>query len=218
MPATEGLAQFGEIEAQDRVLDVGAGLAGPARWLMAHCGCEVVCVDLTSDFCEAARMLNAMSGYEPEIVCADVLKHDFPAAPFDVVWAQNSFMNFRDKAVLLARLNELLKPGGRLVAQELMAGSGDQAFAYPVPWASGPEQNFLVSPDEYRGLLESSGFVVRAWEDKTEWWHALSPPTTGPGLGDWVAGWSEKSKNTGENAAADLIVLWWIVAAKPAGG
>jgi|SRR5579863_507649 len=214
--ATEGLANFGKIAAQDRVLDVGAGLGGPARWLMAHYRCEVVCVDLTEEFCEAARMLNDLTGYQPEIVCGDILGLQLADESFDVAWAQNAFMNIEDKERLFTELNKVLKPGGRLVFQELMAGPGDRPFAYPVPWASSANQNFLVSPDKCRRVLERSGFIIRGWEDKNEWWHSLPPPPIGPGLADWVPDWGVKASNTGLNADAKLIGLWWVVAVKPA--
>jgi sarcosine/dimethylglycine N-methyltransferase len=38
-----------QIRAEDRVLDIGAGLAGPARMLAVSPGCQVDCIDLLPD-------------------------------------------------------------------------------------------------------------------------------------------------------------------------
>src|ERR1043166_3845162 len=40
--ATADLARMAEITSSDRVLDVGSGIGGPARFLAASHGCEVV--------------------------------------------------------------------------------------------------------------------------------------------------------------------------------
>jgi cyclopropane fatty-acyl-phospholipid synthase-like methyltransferase len=46
----------------DHLLDIGCGIAGPARWIVAKYGCRVTGVDLTAEFCVAARELNAATG------------------------------------------------------------------------------------------------------------------------------------------------------------
>ena len=45
-----------------RLLDVGCGLRGPARFLAATYGCHVTGIDLSQPFIEAARMLTERCG------------------------------------------------------------------------------------------------------------------------------------------------------------
>lgn len=52
-----------------QVLDVGAGLGGPARWLASQFGCHVTCLDLTPEFCEAAVALTKMTGLTSQVDC-----------------------------------------------------------------------------------------------------------------------------------------------------
>src|SRR4051812_9338328 len=52
--ATISLAELAGITAGERVLDVGAGLAGPARYLAARFGADVTALDATPRFCRAA--------------------------------------------------------------------------------------------------------------------------------------------------------------------
>ena len=47
--ATSDLAVLAAVQAADHILDVGAGLGGPARWLAQNYSCHVTTVDLTSD-------------------------------------------------------------------------------------------------------------------------------------------------------------------------
>ncbi len=45
--ATRALAELAQIPSGSRVLDVGSGLGGPARYLAANYGCDVTGIDLT---------------------------------------------------------------------------------------------------------------------------------------------------------------------------
>lgn len=52
------LKDLAQIRAEDRVLDIGAGLAGPARMLAASPGCQVDCIDLSPDYGAAQASLS----------------------------------------------------------------------------------------------------------------------------------------------------------------
>ena len=52
-----------KIRAEDRILAIGARLAGPARMLAASPGCQVACIDLSSDYGVAA-LRETLSGYQ----------------------------------------------------------------------------------------------------------------------------------------------------------
>jgi sarcosine/dimethylglycine N-methyltransferase len=60
--ATEELAALLKPKPIDHLLDIGCGIGGPARWIAAKYGCHVTAVDLTAEFCEAARELNGLTG------------------------------------------------------------------------------------------------------------------------------------------------------------
>src|ERR1700739_3739430 len=51
------LKELAKIRDTDRVLDIGAGLSGPARMLAASPGCYVNCIDMSADYCVAAALL-----------------------------------------------------------------------------------------------------------------------------------------------------------------
>ena len=62
LAATSELAGLAGIDGQTEVLDLGSGLGGPARYLAATYGCQVVGVDLSPEFVEAAAYLAQRCG------------------------------------------------------------------------------------------------------------------------------------------------------------
>ena len=80
----------------------------------------------------------------------------------------------------------MLRPGGRLVFHEILAGPGGPIHV-PVPWASDPSISHLARPDETRRLLAAAGLDVVQWSDvtaaTTEWVRgraAAQPPAPTP--------------------------------------
>ena len=55
--ATAELAYAAELAPSTRVLDLGCGIGGPARYLAATFGCKVIGIDLRPGFIEAATYL-----------------------------------------------------------------------------------------------------------------------------------------------------------------
>jgi SAM-dependent methyltransferase len=60
--ATADLAAAARLEPSSRVLDVGCGIGGPARYLASTFGCQVTGVDLSPGFIDAANYLTARCG------------------------------------------------------------------------------------------------------------------------------------------------------------
>jgi ubiquinone/menaquinone biosynthesis C-methylase UbiE len=166
--ATRELAQLAELRHGMRVLDVGSGLAGPARTLADEFGCLVTGIDISWEYCRAAQMLNARLGFSHRMMigCAQALALPLAAGVFDAVWMQHVSMNIEDKKSMIDELGRVLIPGGRFAFYEILAGSRQQAY-FPLPWADDPEISFLIEPEPFRRLLDSRGFSVLRWDDVT---------------------------------------------------
>lgn len=169
LQASRELLELSKIEASDRVLDIGAGLAGCARLLAAEVGCQVDCIEMSSDYCAGAALLNRLTGLEDRICVqqASALELPYPDDSFDVVWMQNVGMNIAEKQKLYDEIARVTRPGGRFIFQEVAAGSGAIAY-FPLPWASEPSHNFLLTADELNALLGDRGFLAERFEDVSD--------------------------------------------------
>ena len=167
--ASRELLELARIRAEDRVLDIGAGLAGPARLLASVLGCRVACLEMSPDYCAGAVLLNRLTGLEDRIEVHEgsALDMPFPDDSFDVVWMQNVGMNIADKRKLYGEVYRVLKPGGRYAFQEMAAGEAATSY-FPLPWATDPADSFLVSAEETRSVLGESGFIAELFEDTSE--------------------------------------------------
>jgi SAM-dependent methyltransferase len=160
--ATEELATLLEPQSGEAILDIGSGLGGPARWIAARFGCAVTGVDLTEEFCDAARDLIAACGLSDRvrIMQGSALALPLPDASFDRAYSHNAIMNIADKARVYREAFRVLKPGGRLVLSHVNAGPNAPVEFFPVGWASLPQNSFLATDDETRRDLAAAGFDI----------------------------------------------------------
>ena len=159
--ATEELVATLQPKVTDHLLDIGCGIGGPARWIAAKYGCRVTGVDLTAEFCEAARELNGLTGLADrvEILHGSALSLPAPNNNFDHAYSQAALMNISDKRGVFREAFRVLRPGGSLALSLAGAGSTGEP-RYPLPWATTPAISFLATPDEIRGDLLAAGFQV----------------------------------------------------------
>ena len=197
--ASRELLELAQIRAEDRVLDLGAGLAGPARLLASVLGCRVDCLELSPDFCAAAVLLNRLTGLEDRIAVykGSALDPPFPDDSFDVAWMQNVGMNIEDKRGLYREIRRVLKPGGRFAFQELAAGHAATTY-FPLPWATDPADSFLTTVEAMRSMLGEIGFVAEVFEDTSQAHLSTSAAASAPSpltLGVFVENIAQKAAN-----------------------
>jgi len=185
-PTPEGLAPFDhfhgrgilatqEIAAQlalkpgERVLDIGSGIGGPARWFAATFAVPVIGVDLTPEFCAAAEALSAATGLADRVTILNgsALALPVPDGAFDAAYSQNVIMNIADKRLFYREAFRALRPGGRLALSNLCAGPAGEPY-FPVPWATTRDTSFLATPEEMRADLLAAGFEIADFRDVTE--------------------------------------------------
>ncbi|MDU9002428.1 class I SAM-dependent methyltransferase [Sedimentitalea todarodis] len=172
--ATEHLLKRLDISAGNRVLDLGCGLGGPARYVSKVSTARVTGLDLTEDFVTAG---NALTGQALMVDLVDlrqgsILDMPFDDDQFDVAYMIHVGMNIADKAALAAEVARVLKPGSLFGIYDVMAVD-EPELTFPVPWASGPEQNALSAPQVYRDALTGAGFRVLSETDRTEFARAF---------------------------------------------
>ncbi len=159
--STQELARHLELRAGVRVLDVGSGVGGPARYIATQFGCRVTGIDLTAEFVAAADRLTELLklGHLVDFHHGSALQLPFADASFDRAYMIHVGMNIADKAGVFREVKRVLKPGALFMIFDVMrAGAG--AMRFPVPWASSEEMSFVVDPQTYRSALEAAGFRI----------------------------------------------------------
>ncbi|MBV8954782.1 MAG: methyltransferase domain-containing protein [Solirubrobacterales bacterium] len=164
--ATVALADLAGVTAGERVLDIGAGIGGPARFLAARLGAQVTALDATARFCRAAELLTRGAGLGDRvtIVCGDALALPFADGAFDVAWSQAVSQNIAQKDRFIAEAARVVRPGGRVALFEVVCGPGGP-LELPVPWADHRGQSFLSTAEELRELLEVQPLEILVWNE-----------------------------------------------------
>ncbi|HTW29353.1 MAG TPA: methyltransferase domain-containing protein [Acetobacteraceae bacterium] len=189
LAATAELAGLAGITADTSVLDVGAGIGGPARFLAAKYGCRVVGIDLSEPFVDAARYLTWRTGQSEHVSfqAASALDLPFDGGRFNLVFLQHVAMNIADRNRLYGEVRRVLRSGGRLATFDVVLRGGEPD--YPLPWARTPATSFLLTGAATRAAIELAGFHVLTWQDDTgaakAWAEQLrlSGPPPPPNLG-----------------------------------
>jgi ubiquinone/menaquinone biosynthesis C-methylase UbiE len=166
--ATAELAELAGITQGMSVLDVGAGIGGPARYLADTCRCTVTGIDLSPSFVEAARYLTARTGQSAAVSfeAGSALELPVADAGFDVALLQHVAMNIHERSRLYREIRRVLKDGGRFATFDVVAQTGGPHF--PLPWARSETASFLLSAEATRTAIEGAGFRVLSWRDDTE--------------------------------------------------
>ena len=138
-PTTRDQAERITLTPDSRVLDIGCGTGGPARFLAHTYGCRVDGIDLTPELVETGQVLTERCGLADRVTLqvGDALDLPYPDQTFDVVWCQNVTMNIEDRAGFHAGVHRVLRPGGILTLTEQCQGPNG-APDYPLTWARDP--------------------------------------------------------------------------------
>jgi ubiquinone/menaquinone biosynthesis C-methylase UbiE len=171
LEAVETLARRAGIDAASRVLDLCAGLGGPARFLASRRGCRVVALELHAGRAAGAARLTRLVGLDGRVrvVRADATALPFGPAAFDACVSQEALLHIDDKAAVLAEAHRVLTPGGRLAFTDWVArpALGDGERRRLRDWMAATT---LQTLDGYRALLGRAGFGAVEAEDLSDAW------------------------------------------------
>ncbi len=163
------------IDATSRVLDVGAGIGGPARWLAATTGCHVTALELQPDLNETAADLTRRSGLADRVthVAGNILDGAPEPGAYDGLISYLVFLHIPDRARLFAACHRALRPGAGMYIEDftlLSEPTPEQREALRVK----VQCPYVPSPEVYRTDLAGAGFPTVDFEDVTDEWTAYT--------------------------------------------
>ena len=169
--AVDHAAQSLGITGDSRVLDVGAGFGGPARWLAARTGARVSAVELQPDMNATAADLTARCGLSERVehVEGDILKTPLPDGAYDGVMSFLALYHIPGRNPLYPKLYSACRPGARLYVEDLYQRAEFAEDERP-DLENMLYANTLPDRDGYVAALERAGWQDIEFQDMTADW------------------------------------------------
>jgi cyclopropane fatty-acyl-phospholipid synthase-like methyltransferase len=160
-----------KIKVQDRILEVGSGWGGCARYIANTTGATITAVELQADYDRVARELTARTDLSGSVehVNADFLQLEIETGTFDHAVSWLALFHIPRRSEYLEKLHRSIRPGGKLFVEDL----------YMIKDPDGDEfedfkqhlfPNSLVDEKGYFSSLEMAGFDVSMADDMTDDW------------------------------------------------
>ena len=164
--ATADLAQHLNLRAGMRVLDVGSGIGGSARFFAQQHGCKVDGIDLTPEYVALANDLTARVGLSEQASFqqGSAVNLPFAGGIFNRAYMIHVGMNIPQKRNVFSQVYRVLEPAGLFGLYDAMRLTGEP-FSFPMPWAASEESSFVETAAAYRSALEDQGFEIVSERD-----------------------------------------------------
>src|SRR6056297_2322353 len=115
-------SKISNLDKDSKVLDIGAGYGGAARYLAKKYGCQVVALNLSEVENERDRKMNEDQGLDHLITVVDGSFEEisYPDFSFDVVWSQDAILHSGNREQVIKEVARVLKSGGDFVFTDPM--------------------------------------------------------------------------------------------------
>jgi tocopherol O-methyltransferase len=163
---TREVARRLDLAPGDRVVDVGCGYGATARLLAAEHAATVTGLTLSSAQAAAAPPAPGV-----ELLVRSWLRNGLPDGGFDAAVAIESLSHMTDRGRAFAELGRVVRPGGRLVVVDWLAGSPVRRLerrALLEPICAEGRLPGLSTASAYARLLEDAGFDLTHAEDLSD--------------------------------------------------
>ena len=164
-----------EIAADDRVLEVGSGVGGPARWIADRARAEVTALELQEDLDRLAQSLTIRAGLSDRVrhVAANILDGVPAGAPFEHAVSFLCFLHIADRQRLFSVLHDSLAPGGGLYIEDFV-GLREPSPAERALLAEKVMCPYLPDRAGYCRHVEQAGFRIERCEDLSDHWREFT--------------------------------------------
>ena len=160
-----------EINEKTKILDVGSGIGGPARYIANKTGAEITAIELQSDQNNLAKNLTKKCGLSNKVshICGDILDYDFKNQTFDAVVSWLTLYHIANHEILLKKLFDLLNPNGFFYTEDITSriNLSDADRKEIMKEIYGIHLPYF---DKYISNLEQNGFKLIFSEDMSSSW------------------------------------------------
>jgi len=161
------------LTAKSRVIHLGSGLGGPARYIAGKYGCQVLAVELQHDLTSTAHELTERCGLTHLVhhVAGNFLQiaQHLQEAHYDCIISWLTVLHIPDRKQLFNLSSKILAPGGSFYAEDFYEQKAlsqqDRDVLQNRVFCS-----YLPSMARYRQDLEKSGFSITEVDELTEDW------------------------------------------------
>jgi len=118
----EKIAALLQVGPKQRVLDIGSGYGGTARYFAKYKGCQVDCLNLSEVQSQRNRQLNEEQGLTQQIRIIEGSFEDIPVSggEYDVVLSQDAILHSGDRLQVFKEVARVLKPKGEFIFTDPM--------------------------------------------------------------------------------------------------
>ena len=119
--AVRDAGAFLGLSPTSRVLDIGSGIGGPARFLAHTTGCHVTALELQAELHRVGLDLTRRSGLAGHVthLCGDALEQPLSPQAFDAVISFLAIVHIPHRPALMKRVRDALRPGGQCYIEDL---------------------------------------------------------------------------------------------------
>lgn len=142
-----------------RVIDLGGGFSGSARYLAENYGWEIVVLNLSEAENNRGRKMNREQGFDHliEVIDGSFDSIPYPDESFDIVWSQDAILHSDNRPKVLDEAYRVLRPGGEMIFTDPMQSDGcPEGVLQPI--YDRIHLLSLGSPGFYRDYAKKIGF------------------------------------------------------------
>lgn len=174
LAANDALARAAQIGPGSKVVDLCAGLGGPARYLAHRYGADVTGIELTPARVAGAADLSRRVGLDRavRVLEGNVMALPLADAGFDAVVSQEALLHVPDIGRAFAEAYRVLRPGRRMAFTNWVVHRPLSEAQKQLLW-DGMAAATLASVEGHAELLRGAGFEIEAVEDETDAWGAI---------------------------------------------
>ena len=153
------------------MLDLGAGLGGPARAISKEFGVWIAGMENDREFAKIGMEMSTAAGMAKKapVSIFDPEQADLPERKYDCVFSKELLYRVQDKHELARRIEKSLKYGGHLLCVDFVAAYGRRNKPPLKQWsAEEPTRPFLFTAGQMNDMMIESGLEPRVARDITE--------------------------------------------------